>query len=344
MQGAVTGILYARLARRNLIIDWSDKDYSGDGSNVFPRLFACPSVGGLDIPDTDSVAPPMWQGRLRQSVYELQATLDALGVPGHLSIDLTTLGHVEDVVVTCEYTQQVKLLKRHFRREFDELRGVSAREILKTLLREELVPQPTIQARIDEFRARHLHHPTVGVHLRWSDRRVRVRAILRELDRVLAREPELTIFVATDNIKAKAMLERRHRRVITLPHWYPAPGKRLHGNRDCPNPFESAVEALIDLHLLASCEHLIGDSSASTFFRVAAWHRPSGMGNVIDLKPTKRIDRILADEWWCRYAESESTFSGIALILLRAARLTSPIAGLPARVSPRRWSLPRPNR
>jgi Nodulation protein Z (NodZ) len=343
---AVTGILYARLTERNLIIDWSDRIYSADRSNVFPRLFACRSLGGQDIPNTDSVAPASWRGRLHLSVVELEKAGTARGSAfiAESSVDLTTLAHDADVAVMWAYSERLGLLRRHFQGRFEELRGLSNREILGTLIRQELVPHPHVQTRIDQFTARHLAGRTVGVHVRWSDRRVRARAILTELDRLLDREPELTIFAATDNVEAKTALERRYPRVITAPHWYPSPGARMHDNRDCPDPLESAIEALIDLHLLASCDHLIGDSSSS-FTRVAALLRSRATGEFIDVKPTKLIDRVLADETWRRYAAlSRSPFAGVVRTLLRAARRARPTPALPARAAGRRRSLSRADR
>lgn len=39
---ALTGILYARLAGRRLLVDWSDPIYAEGGLNVFHRYFRCP--------------------------------------------------------------------------------------------------------------------------------------------------------------------------------------------------------------------------------------------------------------------------------------------------------------
>jgi len=65
---ALTGILYARLTGRTLFVDWGDFFYSNDGSNAFPRFFRCSSCApASEIPQTDSVHPSIWRGRLRES-------------------------------------------------------------------------------------------------------------------------------------------------------------------------------------------------------------------------------------------------------------------------------------
>ena len=43
MLSAMTGVLYAMLSQRNLVVDWSDSTYSDDGQNVFPKLFKVPN-------------------------------------------------------------------------------------------------------------------------------------------------------------------------------------------------------------------------------------------------------------------------------------------------------------
>ena len=54
MLAALTGILYARMSSRRLIVDWRDPTFSKDGSNAFPVLFKCPLNGPVDeIPVTE---------------------------------------------------------------------------------------------------------------------------------------------------------------------------------------------------------------------------------------------------------------------------------------------------
>ena len=64
---AVTGILFARLMHRRLIIDWSDFTYSNDETNVFPLLFTCTDEDPpLAIPETNSISPPLWRDQTPQ--------------------------------------------------------------------------------------------------------------------------------------------------------------------------------------------------------------------------------------------------------------------------------------
>ena len=91
------------------------------------------------------------------------------------------------------------------------------------LFREELVLHPLLQERVDQF----LQHDisgrrTIGVHVRYSDHYVRLWAILKKLNSLLQQDPELQVFLSTDNIEVKHMFERNYPGTITAPHWYPA--------------------------------------------------------------------------------------------------------------------------
>jgi hypothetical protein len=54
----LSAILYARLTRRQLVVDWTDGSYSSDGSNAIHHFFRSRLFSSGDrIPETESVAP-----------------------------------------------------------------------------------------------------------------------------------------------------------------------------------------------------------------------------------------------------------------------------------------------
>lgn len=116
----------------------------------------------------------------------------------------------------------------------------------------------------------------------------------------------MLVFLATDNAEIKELLNGRYRAVLTTPHWYPAPGLPLHKSPDCPNRFESGVEALVDLYLLAECDHLICDASSS-FARVAKLLTKAPHRQVIDVRPRP----------WHRRFRSFRTRARLRLVELR---------------------------
>lgn len=264
----LTGILYARLTDRRLIVDWSDHYYSTDGSNVFHRYFQCPITDPTDeIPTTDSVNPSIWRGRLSESAWYLrkhQGKINDSKVWQQFSIDLNKLDYDEDILVMWTYDEKVDLLRPHFNGKLKEFKEASTEEILKKLLKEYLSLHTEIQGRIARFKENNFDGKCVGVHIRFTDHRSNIWAILTNLNALLSRAPGLQIFLSTDNLQIKDMFEKLYPGVITAPHWYsPTPGLTIHNNRRRPDPYENGIEALIDLYLMSECEYMIIDTSSS---------------------------------------------------------------------------------
>ena len=145
---------------------------------------------------------------------------------------------------------------------------------------------------MDGFRDDQFSGPMVGVHVRYSDRQVRLDAIVRRVDALIEREPGLRVFLATDNRAVADRFERRYREIVTTPHWYPEPGSHSHQSADCPDRLENGVEALVDLFLLAECEYLVCDS-ASSFARVATLLTSAPATHISDVGPDARLRRRL---------------------------------------------------
>lgn len=267
MQSALGAIWYARLTRRKLLVDWSDYYYSADGSNVFPRFFQCPAASRSDdIPVTDSVRPAIWRGHLRDSVYDMRRRYGAgtaLNWP-NFSVDLTTCDDQEEVIVMWTYNHQIELLRKNFAGAFNRLTEDSTEAIVRKMLQNDLLLHPSIRERVDEFKARCFLGKIVGVHVRYTDQRSRVWTILKTLNALLKHEPDLRIFLATDNRQITRLFEESYRGVIATPHWYSAVhGLAIHRHPERTAPMESGIEALVDLYLLADSNYLIVDSSSS---------------------------------------------------------------------------------
>jgi len=282
------GILYAQLSGRNLVIDWRDPFYSSTGDNVFHRFFESPFCPPTDhIPTTNSVYPRIWQGRLADHAIQLggERELNPQEIRRELSIDFGKLDYPEDLLVLVEYDAPVDLLRPYFHGAFQELAQMTTEGILAKMLREDLLLQSEIRTRVDHFKSNRFYARTVGVHVRYSDYRVRLFAIIKQLNALLKREPDLQIFLATDNIEVKKMFEGNFRGVVSAPHWYAEPGSPIHVDRTRPDRTESAIEALIDLYLLANCDHLIFDGSSS-FGWVANLLSPAAAHNKLDVDPS----------------------------------------------------------
>jgi hypothetical protein len=226
---ALGGILYARLSGRKLVIDWSDPFYSSNGNNVFHRFFASPFCSPTDdIPTTDSVYPRIWHGRLLEHATQIarEREFNSEEIRRALSIDFGKLDYPEDLLVLVEYDAHVDRLRPYFHGAFQQLAEMSASDITAKLLREDLLLQPEIRARVDHFKSNHFNARTVGVHVRYSDYRVRLFAIIKQLNALLKREPDLQIFLATDNIEVQKMFDSNFPGLVSVPHWYAKPGLR----------------------------------------------------------------------------------------------------------------------
>jgi hypothetical protein len=209
--GAVSGLQYARLSGRRLVVDWRDELYSDDGSNVFPRYFRCAEAHPLDeLPDTTSVTPPLWIGHLDESANarERSSQLGPIEFRSVSSVDLTRLDHPEQVAVMWVTLSHVLFLTAHHRHAFQALGRRPAYELLRSSLRSDLRPDGAIERRVDEFARASFEPPTVGVHVRFSDRRGNLDVIQRRLDAVMRREPAARIFLATDNVAVTAEFEQ----------------------------------------------------------------------------------------------------------------------------------------
>jgi hypothetical protein len=155
--------------------------------------------------------------------------------------------------------------------------------ILRKLIREDLVLHPAIQERVDRFLATRMPGPAVGVHVRYSDQRSHLAATLRALDAILRREPELQVFLATDNPQVERLFAAGYHHVITAPHWLPQSGIAAHNNRACPDRVEHGIEALVDLYLLSRCRYLIIDTTSS-FSVLAELLTQAPQSSIVDVK------------------------------------------------------------
>ena len=314
MLAAMTGILFARLMHRQLIIDWSDFTYSNDGTNVFPLLFTCPDTDPpLPIPETNSISPPLWRGRLNKSASVVISEVDPsayISRRGYrrFSCDLNILDHPEEIVVMWSYTQLIRRARKHFRGDFAALANQSDETILSELLRTTLIPRPEIRARIKKWRAEHFGSgPVIGVHIRFMDTklphvpfiksRTSIDSFFVAIDRIMAKAPNAVVFLATDNREAQQLLEKRYPKVIATEKWFPTTGKEMHQNAECPDRLNNAIEALMDMYLLAECDYLVFPSS-STFSYISSLCTSIPRVNIVDVE---RYDPIISIVKLARY-------------------------------------------
>jgi len=298
----LSAALYARLASRRLVVDWSDPSYSNDRSNVVHRFFHSPVLSPLDeLPDTASVRPSVWRGRLHRTAMELvreqlpELVTDPL-VWRHYSFELARLDHQEELLVMWTYYPLVNELRRHFHGEFSTLRELDDDGVLRRLMRETLELHPAIRQRVDDVRSSWPAGPLIGVHLRHTDKVTNEGSVRRRLDALLRRHAGARVYLATDSRAMQERLAGAYPDLLTMPKWYPAGGK-LHESRECRDRTENGIEALTELYLLSGCDHLVVDRR-SAFSRLAVILSNPESCHVHDVNPWRAIPPRLSARLW----------------------------------------------
>jgi hypothetical protein len=129
-------------------------------------------------------------------------------------------------------------------------------------------PRPDIRLRIDQFRGTYFNR-TVGMHMRRTDQ---LRSIVESPNSAFFREAETlidqgkTIFLATDNEESSEMMKKKFgSNIITFPKSNPTLVRRWPRRQEI---LDDWIEDFIDLHLLATCEYVLG-SRHSAYTSVA---------------------------------------------------------------------------
>ncbi len=300
----LTGVVYARLTGRELLVDWSDNLYSQNGVNSFHHFFTSPAVDSAkEVPcDAKSIAPTAWKGNLVRSV---DGMIEKFGPRPHntikyreeYSIDFLKLDYTEDVLVMFSYIFNWRQLEAHLKNGPREWQGLGRKELTKKLLSDNLFLHKDIVRRVEEFKKDNFSKPMIGVHIRYTDNQGDQfnRSKLPSLDRypaiiekLLKEVPGAGIFLATDNEEILKSYREKYPNVIATDKWFPGrKGKRLHGHGACPDRIQNGVEALVDMHLLAECDYLVF-SSKPTFAQVARMRSKANESKIFDVELAAR--------------------------------------------------------
>lgn len=273
MLAGVTGVILAQLTGRTPVIDWRDGLYVPQGTNLYPLLFRDPT--GIDPACFDaasSVAPDLWSGRLAEQPVRIIARHfpnrhSSPFIYRRLSVPLTGRDPAARVGVFWSYLPKLARLRRRMQadRRFD---GRHLDAITQDMLHRFFTPNDRVRQTIgDLFAGR--PRPVIGVHIRFTDRKVPLAKIERALSRLRARFPESDIFLATDSAAAQSYITDRFARVFTTTKQLVEDGQALHyAGTQMHDPVREAENAVIDMFALAECDWLI--HSRHSTFSVAA--------------------------------------------------------------------------
>ena len=302
MLSAMSGILYAMLSSRNVVVDWSDSAYSNRGENVFPRLFGAPhSEESLPLSARSSVRPALWAEHLNKNADQVVEDIDPKahnGLRGYrrFSVDLSRTDYTETTLVMWSYTQLIPRLRRHFRGDFSWLSTLSDEEIMRWLLHNVMVLHPDIMQNVErQWRSTVSQEDVIGVHIRYSDKKIPLAPYYNAIDRLLRVFPDAEIFLATDNESVQKEVIAKYKKVVFHKKWLPTDGRAMHYNSSCPDKTQSAIDALLDMYMLSRSKYLVFAGS-STFSYLSSVISTTNRENIIDTErsnPMLQIKRTM---------------------------------------------------
>ncbi|MDT9176899.1 MAG: nodulation protein NodZ [Limnospira sp. PMC 1291.21] len=263
-----TGILYAQLSGRQLVVDWRDGSYSNSGTNLFFRYFDCPVAQSVEVlPATDSIYPTHWQNKLNRS---LGSVINESGLSCYkdLSFDVSRLDYTETIIVLSAYTHKIGFMRPLFTGSASRFASMNNLEILQLVLQSNLSLKEDIRLQVEEFKREYFADYMIGVHIRYSDMKVPLSEVESSLASIIrsvkSKHPNYKIFVATDSQEVLSSFKHKFPVIISTNKWFSASGKRLHQNpEECEDLIQNGIEALVDLDLLAACDELLFASRSS---------------------------------------------------------------------------------
>jgi len=273
--------MYSRLTGRILYVDWRDRTYGDGARNYFPDLFQTVGLQVADsCPTTGTTAPKAWERRLALSLDDVVVadgfSWNRTGGRARYSFNQTRLDYDEEILVMWEM-DQFSLVRALYEEKFPAPDLLTDLQAQARFFQAHFIVNANIQSRVDAYMAEHFtKRPVIGVHVRLTDeseanrRNPTLAAFFRAATRILRESQATAIFLATDNrnVIDRFRSEFGAARILTIDKWLPQAGMHLHKNPECPNPLQSARDALVDACLLGRCEWLVG-SHASAFSRLA---------------------------------------------------------------------------
>src|SRR4051794_40238990 len=270
---AATGIVLAQMTGRTAVIDWRDGEYLPRGEDAYPRLFESPTDHRPGEFDTHAeVAPALWRGRIDQHPTDVISQLfpndhSSPFVYRRLSIDLAHASVREDLAVFWSYLPKMARIRRRVTRT-EEFRGMSSAQLSEWALARYFRPNARVRAEVDRlFEGR--PRPVIGVHVRYTDRKVSLDRIFRATARLRKKAPDALIFLATDNGGVQKEFQSRFANVFVIEKVLGDDENSLHEHVVLDDPLLEAENALIDMWALARCDWLV-HSRVSTFSVAAA--------------------------------------------------------------------------
>lgn len=274
MLAGVTGCVYADLHGRLPCIDWRDGVYVPQGVNLYPLLFEAEQSGDPATCDgATDVAPAIWSGQMDKQPVDLIRTHFPRShrnpfIYRKLCVNLGGPDPAARVAVFWSYLPKMPRLAARLAHD-PRLAGLSETALMQRYLDRFFTPRPEVRERVDSLFAQ-IGRPVIGVHIRFTDRKAPLSAILKRIDAFRQANPDAALFLATDSQEAQDAVLARHADAFSLPKTLAQSETALHFSQHTfADPLAEARAALADMWALARCRWLI-HSRHSTFSVCAA--------------------------------------------------------------------------
>lgn len=295
---AATGVTLASLIGRTAVIDWRDGEYLARGINAYPLLFADPTL--VDIATFDErndVVPAIWKGRLDEHPTDIieQFYPDDHSNPyvyRKLSIDLARPQVMEPLAVFWSYLPKMTRIRMHVARSA-KYHKMRRDDVIRTAITRYFRPNERVTAEVDGLFAGR-DHPIIGVHVRYTDRKVSLDRIYKEVFLLRKAMPDAPIFLATDNERVQGKFCKDFTNVFFIEKALGDDENSLHEHLVLEDRLREAENALIDMWALSSCEWLV-HSRHSTFSVAAALI--GGIPRMRQRDIDRRNPRVVAKRW-----------------------------------------------
>ncbi len=265
-----------------VFIDWRDGMYERRGEDAFFKLFDLKGVDLVEREDLDAaetVAPEIWKGRIDATVFGIAKEVDPLHrdnpplnkskiMHRKLAVDLAD-EPVQGVNIHCAY-QDIWRGRAFAKKALGVADAAGRMDFLRTCFDRFILPKQKITSAVEQFvEVESLDRVSIGVHFRNTDRSGQATMHFAAIDRILRRDPDPVVFLATDSEEGLEAFKDRYGDMIRiLPKQFGDGGRPIHSSGTDEEKSSRAIEAIRDLWMLRSTDHLIYQGE-STFGQLA---------------------------------------------------------------------------
>jgi hypothetical protein len=186
-------------------------------------------------------------------------------------------------VVFWNYIDRINNIKKHLIDKDCEYFNLDRKGIIRKILNEKMILRKEIMGKVLDFKTKHWSENVLGVHVRYTDRKVSLKRYERPIKKFINKFPEASIFLATDSRYVTQFFSENYKKIISTPKVFPENDGALHNRNDDYDRTKSGIYALLDMYLLAECDGLIYTGN-STFSWISSILTKASPENLVDVE------------------------------------------------------------